>query len=243
MCYHLSIHSGKQKIANPFQLTFSPEKKEKIRYHINAFDFPEVDLILQDAPTVLSSAHWGLIPSFAQTESEAATLKTNTINAKGETLFVRASFKDSIQRKKCVVLVDGFFEWQKQGKFKIPHFIFSKDRAPLALAGITNSWRHPETSEVINTFSIITKEANEMMALIHNTKKRMPAILEHSEINTWLQATEKNEINALLKPNEHSNLTSHTVRLELKQNNENNQKVILPHKHLSSEQQSLFEYD
>jgi putative SOS response-associated peptidase YedK len=243
MCYHLSIHSGKQKIANQFHLTFLPEKKEKIRYHVNAFDFPEVDLILQDTPSVLSSAYWGLIPSFAKSESEAVTLKNNTINAKGETLFARASFKDSIQSRKCVVLVDGFFEWQKQGKFKIPHYVFSKDKAPLALAGITNTWRNPETSEIINTFSIITKEANELMASIHNTKKRMPAILEQNEINDWLSATDKNKINAFLKPNEHSNLMAHSVNLDLKLNGEKNPKVILPHKHLSSDQQSLFEYD
>jgi putative SOS response-associated peptidase YedK len=243
MCYHLSIHSSKQKIANQFQLTFSPEKKEKIRYHINAFDFPEVDLVLQDKPEQLSSAYWGLIPSFAKTEAEAAQLKANTINAKGETLFVRASFKESILSRKCVVFVDGFFEWQKEGKRKLPHYIFSNDKQPLALAGISNTWRNPETSEIINTFSIITKEANALMAQIHNTKQRMPAILEHDQINNWLSTTEKNKINDFLKPNVHSNLVAQTVNLDLKHSKASDSKIILPYQHPSEAQQSLFDYD
>jgi putative SOS response-associated peptidase YedK len=240
MCYHLSIHATKQSLADKFQLTIFPEKKEKIRYHVNAFDFPKVGLVMQQSPKLLNSAHWGLIPSFVKSEAEARTLSNNTINAKGETLYVRASFKDSVQNKKCVVFVDGFFEWQKQGARKIPYYIYNIDNSPLALAGLYNTWNNPETGEDIQTFSIITKEANALMAEIHNTKQRMPAILEHDEINDWLHATEKNKINAFLEPNEHSNITAHTVNLDLKLDNAANPKVILPFQHPLAAQQSLF---
>lgn len=124
---------------------------------------------------------WGLIPSWAKDPS----LGNRLINARGETLAEKPSFRGPFKYKRCLIPADGFYEWKSQPgtKIKIPHFIFLKSRQPFAFAGLWSEWHSPDGGS-IRSAAIVTVEPNELMAAIHN---RMPAILPPSAYTQWLE--------------------------------------------------------
>ena len=121
---------------------------------------------------------WGLIPSWAKD----ASIGNRMINARGETVAQKPSFRNALQRRRCLVLADGFYEWQKAGKGKQPMRIVLKSREPFAFAGLWESWRNPE-GETIRSCTIITTEANDLLRPIH---ERMPVILPRELEDFWL---------------------------------------------------------
>ena len=125
---------------------------------------------------------WGLIPSWAKDP----TIGSRMINARAETLPEKPAFKAAFNKRRCLVLADGFYEWQKieQGNrtLKRPHHIQLASRAPFAFAGLWETWKSPE-GEAKRTCTIITCEPNELMATIHN---RMPVILDKETMWDWL---------------------------------------------------------
>jgi putative SOS response-associated peptidase YedK len=125
---------------------------------------------------------WGLIPSW----SKDPTIGDRLINARGETIAEKPSFRGGFKYKRCLILADGFYEWKSQPgtKTKIPHFIHMKDRRAFAFAGLWDEWHSPDGSS-IRSCTIITTEANELMAGIHN---RMPVILNQRDYVVWLDA-------------------------------------------------------
>lgn len=104
------------------------------------------------------------------------------INARAETLAEKPSFKRLIGKRRCLVLADGFYEWRKEGKRKVPLRIVRKDRQPFAFAGLWDSWRNPDANE-LHSFTIITTEANDLLRPIHD---RMPVILHQTDEQLWL---------------------------------------------------------
>ncbi|WP_235915000.1 SOS response-associated peptidase [Flagellimonas ochracea] len=142
-----------------------------------------------------------------------------TLNARGETIFEKNSFKKSARDKRCIICIDGFFEHHHHGKETIPYYISRKDGQPISLAGLWNEWTDPETGEVLNTFSIVTTEGNPMMAKIHNNPKligpRMPVILPDELEDKWLievkDELDIKELEELLKPFPESEIKAHTV--------------------------------
>ena len=121
---------------------------------------------------------WGLIPSWAKD----ASIGSRMINARGETAAQKPSFRNALQRRRCLVLADGFYEWQKVGKGKRPMRIVLKSREPFAFAGLWESWRNPE-GETVRSCTIITTEANDLLRPIH---ERMPVILPRELEGFWL---------------------------------------------------------
>lgn len=123
---------------------------------------------------------WGLIPSWAKDPSMGNRL----INARGETLAEKPSFRGALKYKRCLILADGFYEWKSQPgtKTKIPHFIFLKSRQPFAFAGLWDEWHSPDGGSV-RSATIVTIAPNELMATLHN---RMPVILPPSAYAQWL---------------------------------------------------------
>ena len=126
----------------------------------------------------LTFVQWGLIPSWAKDHKIGSKL----INARSETVAEKPSFRAAFKRRRCLVLADGFYEWQKLNGKKQPTFIHMADKRPFALAGLWESWHSPDGG-VIDTCTILTTTPNELMAPIHN---RMPVILEPEDYNTWL---------------------------------------------------------
>jgi putative SOS response-associated peptidase YedK len=121
---------------------------------------------------------WGLIPSWAKDVS----IGSRMINARGETVAQKPSFRTALQRRRCLVLADGFYEWQKVGKGKRPMRIVLKSREPFAFAGLWETWRDPE-GELIRSCTIVTTEANDLLRPIH---ERMPVILPRELEEFWL---------------------------------------------------------
>jgi putative SOS response-associated peptidase YedK len=124
---------------------------------------------------------WGLIPHWCKDESGGR----KPINAKGETVASLPSFRDAYERRRCLLPVDSFFEWQvvKGSRTKQPYAIAMKSGQPFALAGIWENWRKPASDDWVRTFAIITTEANDLLREIHD---RMPVIIPPEAYDRWL---------------------------------------------------------
>ncbi len=139
---------------------------------------------------------WGLVPFWAKDPA----IGSRMINARSETLAEKPSFKNAFKRRRCLILADGFYEWQKipGEKNKIPTYVHLKDRKPFAFAGLWEEWNSPDGSQILSA-TIITTRPNELMAPIHN---RMPVILPPSTYEQWLSTGEADtaKLSALLRP-------------------------------------------
>ena len=149
-------------------------------------------VISNEAPGNLSFYKWGLIPFWAKDKS----IGNKLINARAETITEKPSFKNSLKQKRCLVLSDGFYEWRKLGKEKVPYRITLSDDSLFAMAGIWDVWKNSE-GETIKSFSIITTEANELMQDIHH---RMPVILNPEDERKWISEIAVNDALKLLNP-------------------------------------------
>jgi putative SOS response-associated peptidase YedK len=123
---------------------------------------------------------WGLIPYWAKDKS----IGPRCINAMAETVATKPAFRDAFARgQRCIVPVDGFYEWQKTAAGKQPYAIVAADGLPLALAGLWDSWKDRARGDVVQSFTIITTVPNELCSAIHD---RMPVILPREKWATWL---------------------------------------------------------
>jgi putative SOS response-associated peptidase YedK len=166
----------------------------------------QVATILQtDRSRTFKMLRWGLIPSWAKEPKMGAKL----INARAETVAEKPSFRSAFQRRRCLILASGFYEWQQLEDRKQPFYIQQKDSQPFAFAGLWSTWQ-PIDGETMNTCTIITTEANELMQPIH---ERMPVILESENYDLWLDPTvQKPEfLQTLLKPLETDLLKTYPV--------------------------------
>lgn len=121
---------------------------------------------------------WGLIPSWAKD----ATIGNRLINARAETLNQKPSFRRALVARRCVIPATGFYEWKQGISGKTPYFFRLQSGLPMALAGLWEQWQPPE-GPLLESFTIITTEANDFMKGIHD---RMPAILPRETVETWL---------------------------------------------------------
>ena len=181
MCFHFTQSQEAQTLENRFQAEFIMKDKYEPPYYYNGFSFPETPIITNQDNTKIILAGWGLKPKWAKENWD----KKYTLNARVETLAERASFKN-ITDNRCLIITDGFFEWQSVGegkkkqKFKID---FAGDLFAFAgLFCIVNN-------EI--TYTIVTTEAKGIMREIHNTKFRMPYSLKtDKDFNQWLNCDE-----------------------------------------------------
>jgi putative SOS response-associated peptidase YedK len=149
--------------------------------------------------------HWGLIPSWAADPSTGNRM----INARAETLTELPSFKPLVDRRRCIIPADGFYEWRKEGRRKVPIWVHLKNRKPFGLAGLWDVWRKPDGKRV-ESFTIITTEPNELVRPVHN---RMPVILQLEDEEQWLDASRTPFVKAklLLKPYPDELMDAHDV--------------------------------
>lgn len=170
----------------------------------------------QNAPVVtvegggrhIRMMRWGLVPFWAK----EASIGNKMINARSETVAEKPSYRKSLKQRRCLVLADGFYEWQapREGKGrKTPHRILLKSGEPFAFAGLWDIWKNPEGEELLS-FTIITTEANDLVNDIHN---RMPVILAPEEEEVWLNAKpdEVERLVALLDPYPSGDMEAYAV--------------------------------
>lgn len=231
MCYNVSQTSSPENLSARYKAAIDELMlMDEPAFLLSSFDTPQLKAVVEiEGKRVLTGLEWGLIPSWIKTEQDAAKLRLQTANAMSETAFEKPSFRSAIKTGRCIIPVDGFFEWMHKEKKTFPHYIYRKDRQLMNLAGIWETWINNETGEEISSCSILTSAANEMMSRIHNVKKRMPVILEDEKIDSYLdKKTNLDDVKALLKPCSEDVLEAYTIsRLITSRTEERNRKELL----------------
>jgi putative SOS response-associated peptidase YedK len=196
MCFYSKQSKSALELQNRFNATFENGNQYSPAIY-NGFQFPKTPIIANVDKDKIKLFHWGLIPHWAKDNS----IRKNTLNARIETIGEKPAFRASVTNR-CLVLVDGFYEWQwldEKGKNKKKYLITLPDNGAFAFAGLWSEWVEKYTGETVKTYTILTKEANEFMSIIHNKEKRMPVILTQSNEIDWLNGQEINNIETELK--------------------------------------------
>lgn len=155
---------------------------------------------------ILEQIKWGLIPSWTK---DANAIK-GLINARAETLREKPSFRDAFKSRRCIIPASGFYEWQKARGGKQPFYFFLKDKEVFGFAGLWESWVDKTTGEELETCTIITTEANDVLKPIHD---RMPVILKAKSYDEWLDTNvnDTERLQKILIPYPADEMDSHAV--------------------------------
>ena len=150
--------------------------------------------VIREEVNRLVSCRWGLVPSWAQN----APLGKGIINARAETVTEKASFRNIFKRQRCLIVADGFYEWEKTAGKSIPHYYDLKSGEPFGMAGLYDIRRRTDGS-MLRTCTIITTTSNELIRAVHD---RMPAIIPRKDMTAWLDPATAGaaELLALLCP-------------------------------------------
>jgi putative SOS response-associated peptidase YedK len=217
MCYNIAyLEARAKKYFERYKDALPPDWRPEhlqqefpLYYFVSAFEHPVLPIVTENG---IVMAKWGLVPFWINNLQKAEEISKMTLNATGENVFVKKSFKTSIKKKRCLVGVSGFYEWRDLNGIKYPYYISLTGNDIFSLGGIYDSWTDTETGEIHHTFSVITTPANPMMENIHNLKKRMPLIIPRSSEKQWIGNNLSTEdINHLIKPYEAGEMQAYTV--------------------------------
>jgi putative SOS response-associated peptidase YedK len=176
------------------------------RYNVAPTDDAFV-VVQREERRAITAYRWGLVPHWSDDSKGAARM----INARAETITASPAFRDAFVRRRCIVPVDSFYEWKREGTVRQPYRIVATDGQPLALAGLWAGWRDPATEQVRRTFTIVTTTPNEAIADLHD---RMPVILEPGSWDRWLangSGADPGELLAMLQPSDEIALRVYAV--------------------------------
>lgn len=194
----------------------------KITPNYNIAPSQKIACIINDNELKQTELIWGLIPFWAKDQS----IGNKLINARAETIDEKPAFKNSFKKRRCLILTSGFYEWKKiSGGKKIPYFITLKSSSLFTFAGLWDEWTSP-TGEIIQTATIITTDANQIMSGIHN---RMPVILSPENSIIWLdmKSSEKT-LKSLLMPYDSRDMQAYEVSLLVNNPRNNAPELIEP---------------
>ena len=191
MCGRFSLTSKPRRLRDHFGLAREPEDMVP---HYNIAPTQPVLVIPNRTERLLRPARWGLIPHWANDTKLGARL----INVRNETLLTREGFRAALERRRCIIPADGFYEWQQRPGGKQPWHIGMIDESMFALGGIWEYWA-VEGHDPVLSCAIIVTDANELIANLH---ERMPLIIAREDWDRWLdpELTDAAEIEKLLKP-------------------------------------------
>ena len=174
-------------------------------------------VVEREAQREATFLQWGLIPWWSK---EAKGF----INARVETIEQKATFKDSFRERRCLIIADGFYEWERMGKISQPYYFRMKDEAPFAFAGIWDRWK--DNDRTITSCAIITTTANELLATFHT---RMPVILQTGSYNLWLnEESRAPDLKELLVPFPADLMTSHPVSYDVNSTKIDDESLLRP---------------
>ena len=203
MCGRFVTSSPAAQVAAYFDAEVTAERLLERGPNFNVAPTTEVAVVVErDGRRGLALRRWGLVPSWAKDPSVGSKM----INARVETAATKPSFRSAFTKRRCIVPVDGFYEWKApaEGTRKQPYFIVRRDREPLAFAGLWESWKDPqsaagEPSPPLLTCSILTTEATGPMAQVHH---RMPVLLGPDAWDAWLDesVTDKDQVQGMVLP-------------------------------------------
>jgi putative SOS response-associated peptidase YedK len=237
MCFTIEIHLTRRSIEERFKVDTSALYDFDFNYFYRAFSNPFIPVIAQENSSRIQMMQWGLIPSWSRDRQEAERIRKGTYNARSETLHEKPSFREPLIRGRCLIIAGGFFEWQLVNDVRIPWYISLKSGAPFAFAGLYDTWRDPLEGEILKSCTIITTRANPLMEKIHNTRKRMPVILNKEKETEWITGV-PSLLNRkqLLIPCNDIDLKAHTVtpRLSSPNADPSDPRLIEPYQQYSS---------
>lgn len=177
MCGRFSLAVPKETLVEQFELAATPDLGP--RYNIAPTQpVAVVRRAKESGVQALSEVRWGLIPAWAKDPA----IGQKMINARAETAAEKPAFRSAFKYRRCLVVADGFYEWQKTGSSKQPFRIQMRDGQPFAFAGLWESWKGAD-GVPLETCTILTTEPNTLMQAIHN---RMPVILDKADYPLWL---------------------------------------------------------
>jgi len=211
MCFTVSVNIVKEELEKRYDAKLIDPDKYRPSYYYHAQGLPLLPVLSNDTPGEISMYTWGLIPSWIRDDKSASEIRRKTFNARAETISGKPAFRNSAGSKRCLIPVTGFFEWQDVNGKKIPWYISLKNQDVFSLAGLWDSWISPG-GVTLKTFTVITLEANSLMSEIHNTKKRMPAILTKDIEQLWLKPSlTEDAASLILEPVSPELMKAHTV--------------------------------
>lgn len=189
MCSRYFLDADGNIIAYTFRVPQNPNVKK--RYNIAPTQEAPVVRVSREGEREAAMLRWGLVPFWSKDLKSGNRM----INARAEGIETKPAFREALQRRRCIVPATGFFEWKDLGRHKQPFAITAADQPLFALAGLWERWKRGE-DDYVETFTIVTTEANDAVAEIHD---RMPVILPHAAVDTWL-AGPAEEALKLLRP-------------------------------------------
>lgn len=179
------------------------------QFFISGFSYPHLPILRHDR---IQMASWGLVPAWVSEKEKALEIRSRTLNARGETVFEKPSFSKSILSQRGIFPVRGFYEWRDYNKLKYPYFIEGQDKTGLNLGVIYDHWEERQTGRIHTTFSIVTTPANPLMATIHNTKLRMPLVIDRKDMHAWLDPSFPHEkVRKLISPYPEEMMNAYTI--------------------------------
>jgi len=200
------------------------------QYKITAFTHPDCPVIT--AHPDIQLAKWGLIPYWVKTGEEASKIRKMTLNARAESVFNLSAFRVPILSGRCLIPSTGYFEFQHNGKNVVPYYLFLRDEAIFSFGGIAERWRNPSTGETVQTFSVLTTDANPLCATIHNGGKnpyRMPVIISREQEERWLDRSLKaSEIKEFFIPYEVDRMEAYPIANDFLKRNPKDPIIIEP---------------
>lgn len=179
MCSRYTLTKKEKEILKAYQVKLPPG------FHPNYNLAPTQNglVITADEPCIAQEMHFGLVPHWA----ENIKLDFSTLNARSEEAATKKTYAPLLKHHKtCLVLTDGFYEWDKKSGKPLPHRFILKDRELFSFAGLWSQWQDKFSGEVYRSFTIMTTKANETVGKVHDPKFRMPVILDTHEENLWL---------------------------------------------------------
>lgn len=185
MCYNVQQKASIKELTERFNAQFELPQLYTPQNEIKGFAHPDLTILTSESPSHFCLATWGLIPHWAKDDQ----IKKNTLNAKLETIAEKPSFRDA-QENRCILPVTGFYEWKwldSKGKRKEKYLIQVKNAPLFALAGLYADWLNPQDGQLIRSFTLLTTKANPVMEEIHNTKKRMPLMMNIAGAKDYLE--------------------------------------------------------
>lgn len=211
MCFYIGVDISRSK---HIKLKNISKQVDELEVNLNkplasGFDYPLWPVIKPAAngkDIMIEMMHWEFIPSYIKTMDGLIHFRKgginpstgkkdfphNTLNAIGEEVLNKPTYKDAALKRRCLVLVSGFYEWRHftppGGKdTAYPYYINLKEKEYFFMAGIYNPWIDQQSGEMVDSFAILTTAANSLMEQVHNKKKRMPVILPDEEASEWIQ--------------------------------------------------------
>lgn len=218
MCGRYTLRTPVDSLAERFKIQEYPSS---LTPNYNTAPTQEVAAVVEeDDQRKLEMFHWGLIPSWAKDPA----IGNKMINARAETVSEKPSFRSAFKKRRCLILADGFYEWQKTDNGKQPYHIKMQDDSPFAFAGLWEIWKDEEE---IRSCTIITTEANNLMNEIHH---RMPVILPPENYEMWLDPDfdEKEALTSLLKPYPANVMEAYPVSRRVNKPSNNEPSVVEP---------------